>query len=139
MPGERSIAMQQYYGNRGNRFWRILFMVFNTPFSNVYQDRITLLHNYHIALWNVLACCEREGSADHAICNELPNDFAWLHKTYPGITHIFFESKAAEKYFSKHCRYQPDIHYDVLPSTSGLNAGISFEDKLIRWKKITEI
>ena len=48
-----------------------------------------LLQEKHIALWNVLSHCEREGSADHTICNEQPNDFDDLHEKYPEIR-IFF-------------------------------------------------
>lgn len=139
MPGERSIALQQYYGNKGNNFWKILFTVFQTPFSQVYEDRLRLLAAQHIALWNVLASCERVGSADHAIRNEQPNDLDWLHENYPGISHVFFESKAAEKYFRKHCIQRPGITYDILPSTSGLNAGIPYAEKLSLWKKLAQL
>ncbi|MFP5438997.1 MAG: DNA-deoxyinosine glycosylase [Bacteroidia bacterium] len=136
MPGERSIALQQYYGNNGNRFWKILFTVFDTEFSAHYQDRLNLLADHKIALWNVLEQCDREGSADHKIRNEKPNDFEWLHDTYLGITHIFFESMSARNYFLKHCVYKPGITYKVLPSTSGLNAGLSYAEKLRQWQEI---
>ena len=139
MPGERSIALQQYYGNRGNHFWKILFTIFEKPFSNIYEDRVKLLRDHHIALWNVLARCEREGSADHAIRNEQPNNFEWLHATHPAITHVFFESKSAKKYFTKHCNYKPGILYGVLPSTSGLNAGMTFAEKLSLWRVIANL
>ena len=92
-----------------------------------------------IALWNVLSHCEREGSADHAIRNERPNDFDWLHEKYPDIRNIFFESKSSEKYFKKYCNFKDHIAYTVLPSTSGLNAGMSYDCKLEEWKALTEI
>jgi hypoxanthine-DNA glycosylase len=139
MPGERSIALQQYYGNKGNRFWRILFEVFDAPFSDSYADRKMLLEKHGIGLWNVLRSCSREGSADHAIRDEQPNDFEWLHENYPNIRHIFFESKSAERFFLKHCEKKQGISYNVLPSTSGLNAGMTYEEKLEQWKILRTI
>lgn len=139
MPGERSIALQQYYGNKGNHFWKILFSVFDTPFSTDYLARTEFLDKHHIALWNVLLHCERVGSADHAIRNEQPNDFDWLHRNYPTIKYVYFESKSAEKYFKKHCSYKDGIDYNVLPSTSGLNAGMPYERKLIKWQILARI
>jgi hypoxanthine-DNA glycosylase len=139
MPGERSIALQQYYGNKGNHFWKILYSVFNTPFSTDYQARVRLLRENHIALWNVLLHCEREGSADHAIRNEQPNDFDGLHEKYPEIRNVFFESKSAATYFKKYCSFKDGVSYSVLPSTSGLNAGMSYDSKLGEWKVLTQI
>jgi hypoxanthine-DNA glycosylase len=136
MPGEKSIALQQYYGNRGNHFWKILFSVFRQPFDTEYAVRKKLLATHRIALWNVLAACERPGSADHKITNEVVNDFASFHAQYPGIKYVFFESKSAQQFYAKYVCAQPGIIYDTLPSTSGLNAGISFEQKLQAWMKL---
>jgi len=133
MPGERSIALQQYYGNPGNKFWTILFTIFNRPVSYDYADRLTLLKENKIALWNVLRECERKGSSDSNIKNEIPNDFSWLHNNYPQISYVFFESKAAAKYFEKHCKRRAGIRYHTLPSTSGLNARTTLAEKLEAW------
>jgi hypoxanthine-DNA glycosylase len=139
MPGEKSIALQQYYGNRGNHFWKILFTIFDEPFRKEYNDRLQLLETHKIALWNVLASCERNGSQDNAITNEEPNDFEGLHDQYPNISHVFFESKAAEKFFLKYCRHHEGIAYTTLPSTSGLNAGMKYEDKVAAWMQVARV
>ncbi|MEO8237618.1 MAG: DNA-deoxyinosine glycosylase [Flavobacterium sp.] len=139
MPGDQSIAKQQYYGNNGNHFWKILFTIFNEDFSVLYDDRKALLKKYHIALWNVLGNCKREGSSDSKITNEAVNDFTSLHIKYPNIKHIFFESKAAAKFFHKYATPQNGISYHTLPSTSGLNAGISLSQKIESWKVLAEV
>ncbi len=36
MAGEQSIAKQEYYANRGNLFWKILFAIFEEEFSASY-------------------------------------------------------------------------------------------------------
>ncbi len=139
MPGERSIALQQYYGNRGNHFWKILFTVLKEEFSLDYTVRKELLSRNNIALWNVLASCEREGSGDASIKNEVPNDFEKFHKAYPSIRFVFFESKAAERYYKKYIIQRTEINYQTLPSTSGLNAGKTFAEKLSEWKTIASV
>jgi hypoxanthine-DNA glycosylase len=139
MAGEQSIAKQEYYANRGNLFWKILFAIFEEEFSASYEDRKALVKKYNIGLWNVLQSCKREGSSDASITEETINDFEGLHKQYPNIKYVFFESKAAAKYFLKHTAPQEGITYITLPSTSGLNAGLTKEKKIAQWKTVSEI
>lgn len=136
MPGEKSIALQQYYGNRGNHFWKILFMIFSEPFSLDYGVRKSLLERHHIALWNVLAHCQRKGSQDNNIRDETANDFVAFFEKYPNIRHVFFESKSAAGFYAKHVAYKTGVCYHTLPSTSGLNAGLSFDEKLAQWRLV---
>lgn len=58
MPGVRSLELQQYYGHTGNQFWKILFALFDEPFTKDYEKRIDLVQRKHIALWDVLSHCE---------------------------------------------------------------------------------
>jgi hypoxanthine-DNA glycosylase len=139
MAGEQSIAKQQYYANRGNLFWKIMFTIFEEEFSASYEDRKALVKKYNIGLWNVLQSCKREGSSDASITEETINDFESLHKQYPNIKYVFFESKAAAKYFQKHTAPQEGVTYITLPSTSGLNAGLTKEEKIAQWKTISQI
>jgi hypoxanthine-DNA glycosylase len=139
MAGEQSIAKQQYYANRGNLFWKILFTIFEEEFSAHYEDRKVLLTKYGIGLWNVLKNCKREGSSDAKITEETINNFESLHKQFPNIKYVFFESKTATKYFHKHTRTQEGVTYATLPSTSGLNAGLTKAEKMEQWKVVSQI
>lgn len=134
MPGEKSLELQQYYGNRGNQFWKIMFEMFGKPLSNDYSERLNLLEEKHIALWDVLQYCEREGSLDSNIKNELPNDFELFYKTYPNIKAVLFSSKNAMAYYDKYVGRKPHLDYYVLPSPSGANATKTFAQKLEEWK-----
>ena len=134
MPGEESLRLQQYYGNRGNRFWKLLFTVFDEPFTTDYTKRIELLQSKNIAIWDVLAYCERDGSLDSKIKNEIPNNFEVFFSTYPKIKTVFFSSKNAAKFYEKYAIRQSGIHYHILPSPSGANATKSFDQKLEEWK-----
>ncbi|MEL1253409.1 DNA-deoxyinosine glycosylase [Flavobacterium sp. DGU38] len=139
MPGDQSIAQQQYYANKGNRFWKIMFTIFGEDFSSSYEDRKALLKKHKIGLWHVLASCVREGSSDSKIKNEVPNDFNHFHHHFPNIKHVFFESKSASQFYKKHLQQQSGICYHVLPSTSGLNAGTSLSQKIEMWQVLAEI
>ena len=70
IPGVKSLEMQQYYAHPQNKFWKIIFELFNEKFSTDYDERIKILEKYHVALWDVIDTCERKGSLDSEIRNE---------------------------------------------------------------------
>jgi len=136
MPGVQSLTLQQYYGHPRNAFWKILFRVFETPFSTDYEQRKSVLLENDIALWDVLEACVREGSLDSAIEQEVANDFDTFLKAHPNIRHIYFNGQKAAKYFKQHVAVSDSYHLITLPSTSPANAGMSFEIKLMEWQII---
>lgn len=136
MPGAQSLALQQYYGHPRNAFWKIIFSVFETPFSTDYEQRKSVILDNRIALWDVLEACVREGSLDSAIEQEVANDFDSFLKAHPNITHIYFNGQKAAKFFKQHFAV-PDVYQlATLPSTSPAYAGMSFEKKLMQWESI---
>lgn len=138
MPGEKAIAQQEYYANRGNHFWRILFTVFDVPFSENYKNRKDLLQQHKIALWEVLASCERSGSLDSSIKNPIPNNFSTLLSKYP-IRYICFDSKNAAAFYDKYLSRFPGITYYQLPSTSGANAHLTLDEKIEYWSLLRSL
>jgi hypoxanthine-DNA glycosylase len=139
MPGEESLRQGRYYANRGNHFWKLLFAVFDCPFSEDYNDRMALVTQKRIALWDVLGGCERHGSLDSNIKNEWPNDFAAFFSKHTSIRYVFFSSKAAEKYYNKYAAKVFGITYQTLPSPSGANASISFAAKFQHWRVLSSL
>ncbi|OJX55493.1 MULTISPECIES: DNA-deoxyinosine glycosylase [Flavobacterium] len=138
MPGEKSLELQEYYGNKGNSFWKLLFTLFNRPLPKDYIEKKQLLEENNIALWDVLAYCERTGSLDSNIKNEKANDFESFYKQYPNIKHVFFSSKNASNFYDKYVGRKKDLQYSILPSPSGANASKSFLQKLEEWEAILE-
>lgn len=138
MPGEKSLELQEYYGNKGNSFWKLLFTLFNQPLPKEYIEKKQLLEENNIALWDVLAYCERTGSLDSNIKNEKANDFESFYKQYPNIKHVFFSSKNASNFYDKYVGRKKDLQYSILPSPSGANASKSFLQKLEEWEAILE-
>ena len=103
------------------------------------QDKITLIENNHLLLWDVLSQCQREGSLDSAIKTPQANDFAALFKLYKNISCIVFNGQKAAQLFQRLViKKQPlvnDITFITLPSTSPANAKVSFADKQLFWQE----
>lgn len=136
MPGVQSLLKQQYYGYNQNAFWRIMFNLFDKEPTDDYSAKKALLLSRHIAVWDVLKACEREGSGDAEIRNEVANDFSTFLKKYPIIKKVYFNGGNAERLFKKHVMKNIDIsglEFHKLPSTSPAHATTSFENKLNRW------
>ena len=133
MPGAISLAQQEYYANKRNHFWPILYTLFNTlPVSEIFEEKIQFLYSNKIGLWDVLENCERKGSLDIHIKNQKENDFESLFSEFPSITKIIFNGKESHKYFLKKFGQIEGITYFVMPSTSPANT-MSFENKLKIW------
>ncbi|MEO8239700.1 MAG: DNA-deoxyinosine glycosylase [Flavobacterium sp.] len=141
MPGTKSLEIQQYYGHSRNNFWRFMFEILNEDFSADYETKKRLLLQNKIALWDVLQFCERIGSLDSAIKNEITNDFELFLKQNPNIKAIIFNGQKAAAFFKKYVTLKKDSSYQLitLPSTSPANAGKSFEAKLNEWKIIRQL
>ncbi|MBE0393613.1 DNA-deoxyinosine glycosylase [Flavobacterium sp. PL002] len=133
MPGIASIEKQEYYAHPRNHFWKIMYTLLSEiPVDEKFENKIKLLQNHHIGLWDVLENCERKGSLDVNIKNQKENDFESLLEKYPGIKKIVFNGKESHKYFFKKFGQIKGITYYVMPSTSPANT-MSFDKKLEYW------
>lgn len=136
MPGATSLEKQEYYAYKQNHFWKIIYTLFGTfPISDIFEEKVKLLLQNNIGLWDVLQNCEREGSLDTNIRNHQENDFSTLFTEYPGITTLVFNGKESHKYFTKKFGQLPGITYHVMPSTSPANT-MKFDTKLEIWKEV---
>lgn len=136
MPGTKSLELNQYYGHKQNNFWKFMFSILKEDFSDDYHTKKTLLQKHKIALWDVLQFCERVGSLDSAIKNEIANDFETFLKNHPNIKTILFNGQKAAAFFKKYVTLQKEYHLITLPSSSPANASKTFEAKLKEWKII---
>ncbi|MGI9653017.1 DNA-deoxyinosine glycosylase [Chryseobacterium sp. RLHN22] len=136
-PGVKSLEKQQYYGHPQNKFWKIIFELFNEKFTEDYEERLNVLKKHHIALWDVIDSCERKGSLDSEIKNEEANQIEELLEDYPNITAIFCNGGKSYKNLQKLLGKNFKIPIYLLPSTSPLHT-IPFERKLEEWKKILD-
>ena len=134
MPGAESLRQRQYYAFRHNLFWRLMGEFFDFAPDAPYAERLTILREHHIALWDVFAACDRAGSLDTAIRNGVPNDIPGLLKRCPRIRKICCNGQTAGKSLR---RLFPELApmTVILPSTSPAAAGIPPEVKRARWRE----
>jgi len=134
-PSTASLAARQYYAHPQNQFWRVLGAVIGQPLKEMdYPARIAAVQAAGIAIWDVFASCERAGSLDTAIHDAVPNPLAVLKKSAPALRRICFNGRMA----ARRIREVEALGYEamVLPSTSPAHAGMSFDEKLARWRAI---
>ena len=136
MPGTKSLELNQYYGHKQNNFWKFMFEILKEKFSTDYETRTALLIKNKIALWDVLKFCDREGSLDSAIKNEIANDFETFLETHSNINTILFNGQKAAAFFKKYVHLKKQYRLITLPSSSPANASKTFESKLEEWKII---
>lgn len=134
MPSEESLRRQERYGHKSNQFWKIIFTLFDKPLPDNYEEKINLLTENNIAIWDVLHSCEGSGSLDSDIKNEKPNNFNKFFKEYPQIKYIFFTSQKAAEFYKKYVGFDPDKTYITLPSPSSANARIRLAEKIDKWQ-----
>ena len=138
MPGIKSLEESEYYGNKRNAFWSILFNLFNEEMTEDYGKKKEFILKHKLALWDTLKQCYREGSLDSKIKNEAPNAIHTLITNYNSIKYIIFNGKGAEKFYKRYFKPIKEISYITLASTSPANAQKTFDQKLKEWAIIKE-
>lgn len=131
-PSVKSREAQFFYGHPQNRFWRVLAAVLGCEVPKTIAEKQEMLLFHHIALWDVIACCEIVGSSDSSIKNAVPNDISVVLNG-SRIKRIFVNGKTAEKYYNKYIFPKIKIAATALPSTSPANAAFSIESLISAW------
>ena len=108
MPGIKSLEQQEYYAHPQNRFWRLLALLLQENVPQDYSAKQALLHKHHLALWDTLGYCERDGSLDSNIKNEAPNAVVELAGELPHLQAVVCNGGKAGAAFKnilpKNCR-----------------------------------
>lgn len=98
LPGEQSLALNEYYGNRKNGFWRLMSEVIDRDLPALdYVPRLQALLAKGIGLWDVVAEARREGSLDSQIRDRTDNDLLRLIISLPNLTTIAFNGVTASR------------------------------------------
>lgn len=139
MPGVASLRANEYYAHPRNAFWQIMGQLFGATPAMPYDERLDRLQRAGIALWDVIASCERLGSLDSEIVTGSveTNDFPAFFAQYPTIRRVFFNGTAAETHFRRHVLpglpAALSLEFHRLPSTSPAHAARNFAQKLAAW------
>jgi hypoxanthine-DNA glycosylase len=142
LPGVKSLEMREYYAQPYNAFWRIMGELVGAGADLPYPVRLVRLRTCGLAVWDVLASGEREGSLDSAIvpASIVVNDFSTFFARHRKLRLICFNGNTAAGLFTRKVlpTLEPQwaaIERRALPSTSPAYASLRFEQKLERWRE----
>ena len=140
MPGKASLLADQYYAHPRNHFWPILGELAGARRELPYEDRLRKLKAAGIALWDVLASCERDSSLDADIRtgSMQANDFGDFFRRHPRLRRVLFNGATAATTFQRLVLPgvpASNLQLLRLPSTSPANAAVSYERKLQAWRQ----
>ena len=134
-PSVKSREQGFFYGHPQNRFWRVTAAVFGEEVPMTVPERRAFLLRNGVALWDVIAACEIEGSADASIKNAAVNDLGPILAAAP-IRAIFVNGQTAAKLYRRYAEPLTGRPAVTLPSTSPANASWSLERLIEAWKVI---
>ena len=118
-PSVKSRQIEFYYGNKQNRFWRLICGYFGEEVPETTAGKKEFLTKRGVALWDIVTACEIEGSSDATIKNaEIANlnDVLSVAK----IEKILLNGMAAYRLFVENYAHL-SIPYEKMPSTSPAN------------------
>ena len=121
-----------YYAHKRNQFWKLLGEIYSMP-TDTKEERIALLKKHKIALWDIIASCERKNSSDTNLKNVELNDIPALLSSHPAIRRIAFTGKKAQQLYNKLYKELP-VQTSLLPSPSPAYAAMKYTEKLQRYK-----
>ena len=134
-PSVKSREQMFFYGHPQNRFWRVLSAIFDWNLPTTIEEKRTFALANGIALWDVIASCEIEGSSDSSIKNVVANDISVILNA-ASIKNIFVNGRTAEKFYNKYTKPVIGKAAVCLPSTSPANAAWSLERLITAWQVI---
>lgn len=121
-PSVKSREQGFYYGNKQNRFWKMLGNALDKPVPESVEERKNFLLDNKIALWDVIEKCAISGSSDADIteANSVPVDFEKVLNQYDNIKLIICNGKKAYEVFLKFNK-KNIVRCVLMPSTSPAN------------------
>ena len=134
-PSVKSRENQFFYHHPQNRFWKVLSGVVGCDIPVTIDDKKEFLLNNNIAVWDVIASCEIEGSSDSSIKNVVVNDLNKIIDTCD-IKQIFCNGGKSFELYKKYCEKNTNLKAIKLPSTSPANARFSLKKLINEWQII---
>ncbi|KQZ42603.1 DNA-deoxyinosine glycosylase [Duganella sp. Root1480D1] len=140
LPGDKSLAVQEYYGNRQNKFWMLMSQVIALDLVPLdYSSRLKALLAHGVGLWDVVAEAHRPGSLDSRIRARNDNDLCTLLARHPNIKAIAFNGGTAAKLGRKVLgSHAANYQIEELPSSSPAYT-LGYVEKAARWQALRAI
>ena len=144
-PSVKSLQKGEYYGHPQNRFWRVMFKLFDEDFTADYAAKKQMLLYHNVGLWDTIGNCIRDGSLDSNIKEVVPNDIEGLIKNSKVQCIALNGGKAKQVFLRQHknslqkgdelffMANDRKIKVVFLPSTSPANARMNFDTLYKTW------
>lgn len=135
LPSVKSREQKFYYGHPCNRFWEVIAGLYGERRPETIEEKKALLLAHHIALWDVIAECDIEGSSDSSIRNVVLTDLSIILE-HAHVRRIFANGTKAYELYQKYSYPKTGMEICKLPSTSPANAAFRMERLLEAWGEI---
>ena len=135
-PSVKSREVDFYYGNKNNRFFKILEVIFEEKIGESKEAKIDFLKRHKIALFDVVKSCEIVGSSDSSLIVKEVNDIGKLIEN-TDIEKILLNGKKAFEIFQKYIKIDK-VKYFYIPSSSPANASFSLDRLVFEYRKQLE-
>lgn len=135
-PSVKSREVDFYYGNKNNRFFKILEVIFDEKIGESKEAKIDFLKRHKIALFDVVKSCEIVGSSDSSLSVKEVNDIGKLIEN-TDIEKILLNGKKAYEIFQKYIKIDK-VKYFYIPSSSPANASFSLDRLVFEYRKQLE-
>ena len=135
-PSVKSREVDFYYGNKNNRFFKILEVIFDEKIGESKEAKIDFLRRHKIALFDVVKSCEIVGSSDSSLSVKEVNDIGKLIEN-TDIEKILLNGKKAFEIFQKYIKIDK-VKYFYIPSSSPANASFSLDKLVFEYRKQLE-
>jgi hypoxanthine-DNA glycosylase len=132
-PSKKSIEYGFYYAHPQNQLWKILSQISSYPVNNKDQ-KIWLLKELRIGLWDMIQSCRSENSLDSSLEDEIVNDIPAFLELYPTIEKIAFTGRKSQALFETNFSHLK-IKKIYLPSPSSAYAKMNIDQKVSIYKK----
>ena len=135
-PSVKSREVDFYYGNKNNRFFKILEVIFDEKIDESKEAKIDFLKRHKIALFDVVKSCEIVGSSDSSLSVKEVNDIGKLIEN-TDVEKILLNGKKAFEIFQKYIKIDK-VKYFYIPSSSPANASFSLDRLVFEYRKQLE-
>ena len=135
-PSVKSREVDFYYGNKNNRFFKILEVIFDEKIGESKEEKIDFLKRHKIALFDVVKSCEIVGSSDSSLSVKEVNDIGKLIEN-TDVEKILLNGKKAFEIFQKYIKIDK-VKYFYIPSSSPANASFSLDRLVYEYRKQLE-
>ena len=132
-PSVKSFENHFYYAYPRNQFWKILSMLTGYP-ADTRDQRIWLLKQAKLGLWDMIRICSRDNSLDSSLENEEVNDIPEFLERHPSVERLAFTGRKAEELFRINFDYL-EIERIYLPSPSSAYAKMTIQQKAEIYRK----